>query len=107
MSLRQIEIVDGIRVIRVWTVLAAALFYRARPEQDLWFILTGMFYVFFADLWGTTNNCWHYYLVYEQSTPLKVMAGVSFGMLFDATVILTALKISRFFIPGGKNRSNL
>ncbi|MFH2203217.1 MAG: hypothetical protein ABIJ96_08905 [Elusimicrobiota bacterium] len=90
----------------VWALLAAALFVKPRPTADVWLLLTGMFYVFFADLWGVTNGCWSYYIA-RAGAPLPVrLAGVGFGMLFDATVVLAVLKTARLLVPGEEDNDH-
>lgn len=77
-----------------WAVLAVvlwALFWRLSPERDLPVLAAGMLCVLFADTWGTTNNCWHYWL----EKPLGgwgLPAGVGFGACFDTAVIMGCLK---------------
>jgi prolipoprotein diacylglyceryltransferase len=66
----------------------------AREEEDGRVLLAGLVSVFFADLWGTTNDCWRYHL---QGEPLGVWQGIAFGMGFDAAVVLGSRKLLRLF----------
>jgi hypothetical protein len=74
-------------------VVAAALTLGARPERDAWTLAAGLGCVLFADFWGTTNGCWHYYL---HGQPWGLWRGIGFGMTFDASVVLLALKAAGF-----------
>ncbi|MBI5244175.1 MAG: hypothetical protein HY922_10955 [Elusimicrobia bacterium] len=77
----------------VLAVVMAGLAFRMRPG-DVWPMLAGLLYVFFADFWGTTNNCWTYY-------PQRFAAGTAFGVLFgmflDSAVVLLCLKAARLW----------
>jgi hypothetical protein len=73
-------------------VAAACLAVGARPAEDFWLLAAGMGAVLFADFWGTTNNCWRYYLHHQT---LGLWRGIGFGMAFDAAVALGALKAAR------------
>lgn len=76
--------------IAVALLSAFALFpRRARLKNDLSALLTGTVCVFFADLWGTTNHCWSYYV---QANSFGLARGISFGMLFDSALVLAAIK---------------
>ncbi|HBL17955.1 MAG: hypothetical protein A2X36_06560 [Elusimicrobia bacterium GWA2_69_24] len=79
--------------------LAAALFLRPDPSRDLPVLLTGACCVFFADLWGTTNNCWRYHI--QDGSLLTLAGGVSFGALFDSAVVLLCLKGVEAYRPFG------
>jgi uncharacterized membrane protein YoaT (DUF817 family) len=79
--------------------MAGTFCFRPEPKRDIWIVLTGLFYVFFADIWGTTNNCWTYYHQGGGSA-LRLLSGVGFGMFFDSTLILGTLKLARFFRAG-------
>lgn len=80
----------------VLAALLAGLALRRRP-QDLWPMLAGLLYVFFADFWGTTNNCWTYYI--ERTAPWGTAFGVLFGMFLDSAVVLLCLKSARWLVP--------
>jgi hypothetical protein len=69
-------------------VVLAVLLWRRRPEDGV-ILAVGAACVFFADLWGVTNNCWRYHL---QGQAGGVWQGIAFGMGFDAAVVLGALK---------------
>lgn len=73
---------------------AAAFAAAARPEEDFWILAVGVGLVFFADLWGVSNNCWRYWL---QDRPFGMWRGIAFGMAFDAAVVLATLKSARLF----------
>jgi hypothetical protein len=74
------------------SILAAALFYKPPPEQ--FFILAaGIVCVFFADFWGTSSQCWSYYIE-TPAWPTR-LAGISFGMFFDTAVIVGAVRLGR------------
>ena len=87
-----------------WAVLAVmlwALLWRYSPERDLPILAAGFVCVIFADTWGTTNNCWHYWL----EKPLGrwgLPAGVGFGATFDTAVILACLKTAQGLERGGQ-----
>lgn len=71
--------------------LAAAAFIpgRERRARDAAVLITGTVCVFFADLWGTTNNCWAYY---TQPGVFGTAYGILFGALFDSVLVLASLK---------------
>lgn len=73
---------------------AAALLWRADARADLPVLLAGAVCVLFADTWGTTNNCWRYWLQRPYGTP-GLAAGVLFGASFDTVVVLGCLKLAR------------
>ena len=72
---------------------ALALLWRAPEDADGWALPIGFACVFFADLWGTTNHCWRYYLHAEA---LGLWKGILFGMFFDTAVVLVCLRAARF-----------
>ncbi|MEK7747006.1 MAG: hypothetical protein AAB576_10095 [Elusimicrobiota bacterium] len=74
--------------------LAAALAYRAEARRDAWLFAAGLACVFFADLWGVTNNCWRYHTQAGRS-PGGAAFGILFGMFFDTAVVLACLKAAR------------
>lgn len=71
--------------------VAVCLFAGRRPEDGA-VLMAGFIAVFFADLWGTTNDCWRYHLHGE---PLGLWQGIAFGMGFDAALVLGARKLLR------------
>lgn len=71
---------------------AAGLFIGARPDEDFWFLAAGVLCVFFADLWGTTNGCWTYYV---QAGRWGLAEGIFFGMTFDAAAVMVCLRLTR------------
>lgn len=73
-------------------LVAAALTVGVEPEEEFWPLAAGMACVFFADLWGTTNDCWRYY---AHRLPLGLWRGIAFGMAFDAAVVLAVLRLAR------------
>ncbi|MBI5596696.1 MAG: hypothetical protein HY928_11450 [Elusimicrobia bacterium] len=76
-----------------WAALAVvfwALFWRI-SARDLPVLAAGAFCVLFADTWGTTNNCWRYWLQRPYGT-WGLAAGVGFGVCFDTAVVLGCLK---------------
>ncbi|TPW19648.1 MAG: hypothetical protein FD126_2480 [Elusimicrobia bacterium] len=79
--------------LAMWAACAGALLWRARAETDLPVLLAGAVCVLFADTWGTTNNCWRYWLQRPYGTP-GLAAGVCFGACFDTVVVLGALKLA-------------
>lgn len=79
--------------LAVLAACAAALLWRASPEADLPVLLAGAVCVLFADTWGTTNNCWRYWLQRPYGTP-GLAAGVVFGASFDTVVVLGSLKLA-------------
>lgn len=85
---------------------AAALFWRASPERDLPVLLAGAVCVLFADTWGTTNNCWRYWLQRPYGAP-GLAAGVLFGLCYDTVVVLGCLKLAQAAegLCGGDQRS--
>lgn len=86
----------------VWVVLAAvgaALILGAVPGDDFWIIAVGSGAIFFADLWGTTNGCWRYYL---RHAPGGWWQGIVFGMAFDTVVVLACLRSARALVSPGK-----
>ncbi|MFH1723565.1 MAG: hypothetical protein ABII00_02970 [Elusimicrobiota bacterium] len=83
----------------VFAALAAAFVCGREPKRDFWLIVTGMVYVFFADFWGTTNNCWRYYIQDHRSFG-SLITGVGFGMLFDTAVILASMRVAGRIAPG-------
>ena len=76
-----------------WLVLAGALFWRPRPGSDFWPLATGIVCVSAADLWGTTNGCWRYYV--QDGSVRGLGLGIGFGMVFDASLVLGCLKLVR------------
>ena len=72
--------------------VAAALFSSRDPGADAWPLWAGLACVFFADLWGTTNGCWAYWL---RGRPGGLWLGIGFGMAFDAAVALGCLRAAR------------
>lgn len=71
------------------TLLLAWALLLSRKPGDTALLLTGSACVFFADLWGTTNNCWRYHV---GTSPLSVAFGISYGALFDSALVLAAVK---------------
>jgi hypothetical protein len=85
-----------------WAGLAAAAAaVAAGPDAaaDFWTLAAGLGAVFFADLWGTTNGCWTYYLA---GRPGGLWRGIAFGMAFDASVVLGCLRLARVLERGKK-----
>ncbi|MDD5628685.1 MAG: hypothetical protein PHU21_06445 [Elusimicrobia bacterium] len=76
----------------VFALLAAPLLYRPDP-RDARFLLTGLVYVFCADFWGTTNNCWAYYL--QGRLGGGIALGILYGMFLDSALVFAALKAAR------------
>ena len=74
--------------------LAAFLAYKPEPRRDAWLFAAGLACVFFADLWGVTNNCWRYHTQAGHS-PGGAAFGILFGMFFDTSVVLACLKAAR------------
>ncbi len=70
----------------------AALLAVPEPAEDFWLLAAGLACVFFADLWGTTNGCWAYWLRHE---PFGLIRGIAFGMAFDAAVAVGCLRLAR------------
>ena len=62
-------------------------------KRDISVLLTGTLCVFWADLWGTTNNCWTYH---TQAARFGTAYGISFGALFDPLIVLASLKTAEF-----------
>lgn len=90
--------------LAVLAACAAALLWRADPARDLPVLLAGAVCVLFADTWGTTNNCWRYWLQRPYGTP-GLAAGVLFGLSFDTLVVLGCLKLAEAaegLYPGGQ-----
>lgn len=79
-------------------LMAAVLAYRPDHGRDAWVLAAGFASVFFADVWGTTNNCWRYYV--QDGGSLGLLSGVSFGMAFDTVVVLGCLKAARGLSSG-------
>lgn len=80
-----------------WGVLAAcagALLWRWDTDADLPVLWAGAVCVLFADTWGTTNNCWRYWLQRPYGG-LGLAGGVLFGVSFDTVVVLGCLKLAR------------
>lgn len=77
--------------LAVFAACAAALVWRAEPARDLAVLLAGFVCVAFADTWGTTNNCWKYWLERAFGRP-GLVGGILFGACFDTTVVLACLK---------------
>ncbi len=73
------------------TLLLAITLFSSRKQRrrDTAVLFTGMVCVFFADLWGTTNNCWIYHV---QERAYGLAYGISFGAMFDSTVVLAGIK---------------
>lgn len=71
--------------------LAAAVLASARRDLACAsaVLLTGTACVFFADLWGTTNNCWTYH---TGGGPGGVLRGILFGAFFDTLLVLASLR---------------
>lgn len=74
--------------------LAAALAFASDPARDVWPLAAGLACVFFADLWGVTNNCWRYHTQAARG-PGGALLGILFGMFFDSAVVLVCLKAAR------------
>lgn len=72
---------------------AGALLWRADTQRDLPVLLAGAVCVLFADTWGTTNNCWRYWLQRPYGTP-GLAAGVVFGLSYDTLIVLGCLKLA-------------
>jgi len=71
-------------------LLALALLpLRTRPQNDAAVLFTGTICVIFADLWGTTNNCWTYHV---RGRAHGLIYGIAFGALFDSALVLAAIK---------------
>ncbi|MDD5657649.1 MAG: hypothetical protein PHF00_10405 [Elusimicrobia bacterium] len=83
---------DSAKAVAALAAVAAALAVRPDYGRDFWLLAAGLASVFFADVWGTTNGCWRYY-VQAPGGPGLVF-GVAFGMAFDAAVVLGCLKLS-------------
>ena len=79
--------------LAVLAACAAALLWRADSQADLPVLLAGAVCVLFADTWGTTNNCWRYWLQRPYGTA-GLAAGVCFGACFDTVVVLGSLKLA-------------
>jgi hypothetical protein len=85
--------------LAVFGLLAAGLIVRPDP-RDLRFLLTGLVYVFFADFWGTTNECWAYYLQRRLSGGIAL--GILYGMFLDSALVFASLKAARLTLgPSG------
>jgi hypothetical protein len=78
--------------------LAAAFAVKPNAREALPFLLTGFACVFFADLWGTTNNCWRYYLRSDHYWS-RIFLGVGFGMAFDTAVVFLCWRLGNFLAP--------
>lgn len=79
--------------IALGAALVAAFALKPDPREAVPVLLTGFACVFFADLWGTTNNCWRYYLQ-SPNTPARLASGVAFGMLFDTALVFLCLRLA-------------
>jgi len=89
--------------LAVGALLAGALLLFPEPEKDLPVLVIGAVCVFFADLWGTMNNCWVYH-VQQGGGAIRHAVSVLFGMFFDTTVVLACLRGPRLLFrhPGAR-----
>lgn len=80
---------------QAWAGLAlvgAALAAKPAEADEFWTLTAGFCAVFFADLWGTTNGCWSYYLAGRAG---GLWRGIAFGMALDSAVVLGCLRCAR------------
>ncbi|MEI7529655.1 MAG: hypothetical protein WCK76_12015 [Elusimicrobiota bacterium] len=76
--------------IAITLLISVPLFCpRRERSRDAAILFTGTACVFFADLWGTTNNCWRYHI---QHHPWGIAYGIAFGALFDSALVLAGIR---------------
>ncbi len=76
-------------------LLTAAILFPGKKHRIRYMriVFTGTACVFFADLWGTTNNCWTYH---TQAARFGTAYGILFGCVFDSAIVLAGIKAAEY-----------
>ncbi|MBI3296792.1 MAG: hypothetical protein HYZ75_01415 [Elusimicrobia bacterium] len=87
--------------VAMLAAVAAALLVGVDTARDLPVLAAGFLCVLFADTWGTTNNCWRYWLQHGYGS-LGLAGGVLFGATYDTALVLGCLKATEGLLGVGQ-----